>query len=215
MRAHFASICLLAVAAANLVPRTDFKMANTQPAKSAKNGLEAASPNYIRGFYEQYDPENDFRARDHQAYNQAVPGQHQPTANGYGNHYIPHQVDVPFPTEALHSYGHDHRPVHMHFTILPPHLHETIEDYHPHDVVRETHSIPVPYNVPEHHYHHREYSYVPDHIEQPNMYPVEDLVEPTGFLDMDELYEYEPAPRHHSKHGYVHEEPKYTGKAPH
>ena len=68
MRSHFASICLLAVAAAKLTPRTDFKMANTQqPSKTASNDILEQSQNFIRGFYDHLDSRNDFSASDHQA----------------------------------------------------------------------------------------------------------------------------------------------------
>ena len=68
MRSHFASICLMAVAAAKLTPRTDFKMANTQQqSKTASNDISEQSQNFIRGFYDHLDSRNDFRTGEHQA----------------------------------------------------------------------------------------------------------------------------------------------------
>ena len=116
------------------------------------------------------------------------------------------------PTEALHRFGHDQSPRHMHFTVLPPHSYDPVAEYHPRRHRYEPAYVPEPRP-----YYRGEPQYLPDGVDRneyimdrDNKYQRQPL---TGFLDMAESYEYDKGDGHH-KHGYVKPRPEYTDSDP-
>lgn len=64
-RLTFAPVCLIAVTAAKLIPRNDFSLENTLLNRVADNRVNRheENPNWMRGFYDDYDQQADSRYR--------------------------------------------------------------------------------------------------------------------------------------------------------
>ena len=138
----------MAAAVAKLTPRTDFNLDLSQSMKkkmdaSKENGLygePVADPNWMRGFYDEYDPNADFRERH--AGSEYQNGDYDAEN---GSRYLHHDVPLDGKSDGRHQEAR-----HMHFSMLQPHIHETLRDYHEPVHHEPVHHAPV-HHEPVHH----------------------------------------------------------------
>ena len=177
--------------AKEVIPQADAKSLQT------KNGMfdgqsVVADPNWIRGFYDEYDPHADFRGQH------AGPYEHD-------GHYSENQVyyghNVPLVEDHYIGHHHEqhHEPRHMHFSVLEPHIHETLRDYHE----------PGYHKYAEHghydHAHGEDYGHHETYLPGNHYYDADAGL--GDYLDLETKYH---LPGGHSHHGYVAAEPYYA-----
>lgn len=114
-RLTFAPVCLIAVTAAKLIPRNDFGLENLLLNRLADNKLidrPEKNPNWMRGFYDEYDHHADSRYR--QLHDRSYEPEYEHAAGDF--------IDYPLSSAEYEAYerSHGERGIGQHYEYAEP-----------------------------------------------------------------------------------------------